>query len=138
MQVDKLYEWKTCHNSSIVKAMKQQSKDVQNEFDRRLTEIIAQFKEQGWNSNVYYKIEKKKMEKTISVAPIVPTSQDYISSYATLAPLLRHRKKHCNSEKCLMEGHENNLPGNVKRNPVNGGSGFLNLKVTDSSGHILN
>ncbi|XP_074370805.1 eukaryotic translation initiation factor 5B-like [Apium graveolens] len=73
-KVDRLYGWKTCRNASIVKAMKQQSKDVQNEFDRRLTEIIAQFKEQGWNSNLYYKIEKKEMEKTISVAPIVPTS----------------------------------------------------------------
>ncbi|KAL8124140.1 hypothetical protein AgCh_011955 [Apium graveolens] len=50
----------------------------------------------------------------------------------------QERKKHCNSEKYLMEGHENNLPGNVKRKPVNGGSGFLNLEVTDSSCHILN
>ncbi|KAL8124376.1 uncharacterized protein LOC141718073 isoform X2 [Apium graveolens] len=84
-KVDKLYGWKTCHNASIVKAMKQQSKDVQNEFDRRLTEIIAQFKEQGWNSNLYYKTEKKKMEKTISVAPIVPTSA--ISDGVTLKKL---------------------------------------------------
>lgn len=40
LQVDRLYGWKTCRNAPIVKAMKQQSKDVQIEFTMRLTQVI--------------------------------------------------------------------------------------------------
>ncbi|GLT77769.1 hypothetical protein SLA2020_493270 [Shorea laevis] len=57
-KVDRLYGWKTCRNSPIMKATKQQSKDVQNEFNMRLTRIITQFKEQGLNTELYYKIRK--------------------------------------------------------------------------------
>ncbi|KAI9157144.1 hypothetical protein LWI28_017564 [Acer negundo] len=37
-KVDRLYGWKTCRNAPIVKAMKQQSKDVQNLFNTSLTQ----------------------------------------------------------------------------------------------------
>ena len=40
MQVDRLYGWKTSRNSPIVKAMKQQTKDVQNEFNMRVTQVL--------------------------------------------------------------------------------------------------
>ncbi|XP_050211250.1 eukaryotic translation initiation factor 5B [Mercurialis annua] len=66
-KVDRLYGWKVCRNAPIVKAMKQQSKDVQNEFSRRLTEIITQFKEQGLNTELYYK--NKDMGETFSIVP---------------------------------------------------------------------
>ncbi|XP_061341998.1 eukaryotic translation initiation factor 5B [Gastrolobium bilobum] len=66
-KVDRLYGWKTCRNSPIVKAMKQQSKDVQNEFNMRLTQIITQFKEQGLNTELYYK--NKEMGETFSIVP---------------------------------------------------------------------
>ncbi|GAV91958.1 GTP_EFTU domain-containing protein/GTP_EFTU_D2 domain-containing protein/IF-2 domain-containing protein [Cephalotus follicularis] len=66
-KVDRLYGWKTCHNAPIVKAMKQQTKDVQNEFNMRLTQIITQFKEQGLNTELYYK--NKEMEETFSIVP---------------------------------------------------------------------
>ena len=39
LQVDRLYGWKTCKNAPIVKAMKQQTKDVVNEFNMRLTGV---------------------------------------------------------------------------------------------------
>ncbi|EEF34273.1 translation initiation factor if-2, putative [Ricinus communis] len=39
-KMDRLYGWKVCRNAPIVKAMKQQSKDVQNEFNRRLTGVM--------------------------------------------------------------------------------------------------
>lgn len=68
-KVDRLYGWKTCRNSPIIKAMKEQTKDVQNEFSMRLTQIITQFKEQGLNTELYYK-NKEKGE----VFSIVPTS----------------------------------------------------------------
>ncbi|KAI3904693.1 hypothetical protein MKW98_014873 [Papaver atlanticum] len=38
-KVDRLSGWKTCKNKPIVKAMKQQSKDVQMEFNWRLTQV---------------------------------------------------------------------------------------------------
>ncbi|XP_019442079.1 PREDICTED: eukaryotic translation initiation factor 5B-like isoform X2 [Lupinus angustifolius] len=66
-KVDRLYGWKTCRNSPIVKAMKQQTKDVQNEFNMRLTQIITQFKEQGLNTELYYK--NKEMGETFSIVP---------------------------------------------------------------------
>ncbi|XP_054787148.1 eukaryotic translation initiation factor 5B [Prosopis cineraria] len=66
-KVDRLYGWKVCRNSPIVKAMKQQTKDVQNEFNMRVTQIITQFKEQGLNSELYYK--NKEMGETFSIVP---------------------------------------------------------------------
>ncbi|KAG9139926.1 hypothetical protein Leryth_022884 [Lithospermum erythrorhizon] len=66
-KVDRLYGWKTCRNAPIVKAMKQQSKDVQIEFNMRLTQIITQFKEQGLNTELYYK--NKEMGETFSIVP---------------------------------------------------------------------
>ncbi|KAF7151888.1 hypothetical protein RHSIM_Rhsim02G0210400 [Rhododendron simsii] len=66
-KVDRLYGWKACRNAPIVKTMKQQSKDVQLEFNRRLTDIITQFKEQGLNTELYYK--NKDMGETFSIVP---------------------------------------------------------------------
>ncbi|KAL1820184.1 hypothetical protein ACET3Z_015053 [Daucus carota] len=66
-KVDRLYGWKTCRNSPIVKAIKQQSKDVLNEYNRRAIEIITQFKEQGLNTELYYK--NKEMGETFSIVP---------------------------------------------------------------------
>ncbi|KAH9617876.1 hypothetical protein KSS87_003361 [Heliosperma pusillum] len=66
-KVDRLYGWKTCRNAPIVKAMKQQTRDVQNEFNMRLTQIITQFKEQGLNTELYYK--NKEMGETFSIVP---------------------------------------------------------------------
>ncbi|XP_077243402.1 uncharacterized protein LOC143883952 [Tasmannia lanceolata] len=66
-KVDRLYGWKTCPNAPIVKAMKQQSNDVQMEFKSRLTGIITQFKEQGLNTELYYK--NREMGETFSIVP---------------------------------------------------------------------
>lgn len=37
--MDRLYGWKTCENAPIMKAMKQQTNDVRNEFNMRLNEV---------------------------------------------------------------------------------------------------
>ncbi|KAL9248186.1 hypothetical protein vseg_021538 [Gypsophila vaccaria] len=66
-KVDRLYGWKTCRNAPIIKAMKQQTRDVQNEFNMRLVQIITQFKEQGLNTELYYK--NKEMGETYSIVP---------------------------------------------------------------------
>ncbi|KAG6779950.1 hypothetical protein POTOM_016354 [Populus tomentosa] len=66
-KIDKLYGWKAQRNAPVRKALNQQSKDVQNEFDRRLIEVITQFKEQGLNTELYYK--NKDMRETFSIVP---------------------------------------------------------------------
>ncbi|KAK9056016.1 hypothetical protein SSX86_027103 [Deinandra increscens subsp. villosa] len=66
-KVDRLYGWKACRNAPIGKAMKQQSKGVKLEFDHRLTQIIAQFKEQGLNTELYSK--NKERGETYSIVP---------------------------------------------------------------------
>ncbi|RWR91328.1 Elongation factor [Cinnamomum micranthum f. kanehirae] len=66
-KVDRLYGWKSSPNAPIVKAMKQQSNDVQNEFKMRLTQIVTQFKEQGLNTELYYK--NREMGETFSIVP---------------------------------------------------------------------
>nr|XP_016475260.1 PREDICTED: eukaryotic translation initiation factor 5B-like [Nicotiana tabacum] len=67
-KVDRLYGWKVCKNAPIVKAMKQQSKDVQFEFNNRLTQVVTQFKEQGINTELYYK-NKDMGKDTFSIVP---------------------------------------------------------------------
>ncbi|XP_073136066.1 uncharacterized protein [Henckelia pumila] len=66
-KVDRLYGWQKCPNAPIVKAMKQQSRDVQIEFNTRLTQVITQLKEQGLNTELYYK--NKEMGETFSIVP---------------------------------------------------------------------
>ncbi|WJX20609.1 photosystem II [Trifolium repens] len=65
-KVDRIFGWKTC-NAPIRKAMKQQSKDVKNEFNMKVTQIVTQFKEQGLNTELYYK--NKEMGETFSIVP---------------------------------------------------------------------
>ncbi|CAJ2629874.1 unnamed protein product [Trifolium pratense] len=66
-KVDRLYGWKTCRNAPIRKAMMKQSKDVKNEFNMKVTQIVTQFKEQGLNTELYYK--NKEMGETFSIVP---------------------------------------------------------------------
>ncbi|KAI5079715.1 hypothetical protein GOP47_0005194 [Adiantum capillus-veneris] len=66
-KVDRLYSWKTCANSPINDAFDRQSKDVMNEFERRLSEIVTQLKEQGLNSELYYKNPDRR--KYVSIVP---------------------------------------------------------------------
>ncbi|MCL7021700.1 hypothetical protein MKW94_026982 [Papaver nudicaule] len=66
-KVDRLFGWNTCKNKPIVKAMKKQSNDVRNEFKRRVTQIITQFKEQGLNTELYYK--NKEMGEIFNIVP---------------------------------------------------------------------
>ncbi|GAY39807.1 hypothetical protein CUMW_047260 [Citrus unshiu] len=66
-KVDRLYGWKTCRNAPIVKAIKQQNADVQNEFNMRLVQIVTQLKEQGMNTELYYK--NKDRGETFNIVP---------------------------------------------------------------------
>ncbi|XWS69183.1 hypothetical protein CRYUN_Cryun04dG0157600 [Craigia yunnanensis] len=66
-KVDRLYDWKVCRNAPIRVALKKQSADVTSEFNRRVTHVITQFKEQGLNTELYYK--NKEMGETFSIVP---------------------------------------------------------------------
>lgn len=66
-KVDRLYAWKSRPNAPIRTALKQQSKDVQNEFEHRLSQIITELKEQGLNSELYYR--NKEVRKYVSIVP---------------------------------------------------------------------
>eukprot|EP01018_Ginkgo_biloba_P018760 Gb_28583 [translate_table: standard] len=66
-KVDRLYGWKTRPNAPIKMALKQQSKDVQNEFEMRLSQIMTELKEQGLNSELYFR--NKEVRKYVSIVP---------------------------------------------------------------------
>ncbi|KAJ7571661.1 hypothetical protein O6H91_01G170900 [Diphasiastrum complanatum] len=66
-KVDRLYGWKPSPGAPIRAALKQQSKDVVSEFDMRLSQIMTELKEQGMNSELYYR--NKELRKYISIIP---------------------------------------------------------------------
>ncbi|CAL4906474.1 unnamed protein product [Urochloa decumbens] len=66
-KVDRLYGWKTCPNAPIAKALKNQSDDVLIEFKWRVTEVVTQLKESGFNAALYY--EDKKIKGVVSIVP---------------------------------------------------------------------
>ncbi|XBI13010.1 hypothetical protein VPH35_139805 [Triticum aestivum] len=49
-KVDRLYGWKECTNAPIVEALKKQSDDVKSEYKWRLTKVVTEFKENGFNT----------------------------------------------------------------------------------------
>ncbi|CAK7327927.1 unnamed protein product [Dovyalis caffra] len=111
-KVDRLYAWKTQRNAPIRKALKLQSKDVQNEFDRRLTEVITQFKEQGLNTELYYK--NKDMGETFNIVPTSAISGEGIPdllllliqwSQKTMVEKLTFRNECTVLEVKVIEGH---------------------------------
>ncbi|XP_062204137.1 eukaryotic translation initiation factor 5B-like [Phragmites australis] len=75
-KVDRLYGWKTCPNAPIVKALNNQSDDVQREFKWRATEVITQFKECGFNTALYY--ENKKIKEVVNIVPTSAVSGEGI------------------------------------------------------------
>ncbi|EFH66892.1 hypothetical protein ARALYDRAFT_890040 [Arabidopsis lyrata subsp. lyrata] len=58
---------KKSKNAPLLKTMKQQSRDVVNEFNMRVDHVKTQFQEQGINCMLYYK--NKEMEETICIVP---------------------------------------------------------------------
>lgn len=68
-KVDMIPRWKTCPNAPICKAVMQQDRYVRAEFEIRVIEIIAQFKSQGLNTELYYKNKNKTMGETFKIVP---------------------------------------------------------------------
>ncbi|GMN55532.1 hypothetical protein TIFTF001_024647 [Ficus carica] len=68
-KVDRLYGCKSRCNAPIQQQLDQQSRDVQNEFNMRLNQIITQFKGQGLNTELYYRVKPKDMGETYFIVP---------------------------------------------------------------------
>ncbi|PHU20868.1 Eukaryotic translation initiation factor 5B [Capsicum chinense] len=114
-KVDRLYGWKAFHNASIVKAMKEQSRDVQFEFRTRLTQVVTEFKEQGINTELYYK-NKNMGKDTFSIVPTSAISGEGIPDLLLLlvqwtAKTMAARLAYSNEVQCtvlevkVVEGH---------------------------------
>ncbi|PHU18891.1 hypothetical protein BC332_10042 [Capsicum chinense] len=100
---------------SIVQAMKQQSRDVQSEFRMRLTQVVTEFKEQGINTELYYK--NRDMGKgTFSIVPTSAISGEGIPDLLLLlvqwtAKTMAERLTYSNEVQCtvlevkVVEGH---------------------------------
>ncbi|KAG0520939.1 hypothetical protein BDA96_08G118000 [Sorghum bicolor] len=69
-KVDRLYGWKTFISAPIAKALKNQTDDVQREFKWRVTEVITQLMEKGFNAALYY--ENKKLKKSNAFGEGIP------------------------------------------------------------------
>ena len=64
---DRMYGWKAIPNCPFKKTLDTQTVDAQQEFDRRLRQIIVAFAEQSLNTCLYW--ENKDFKRNISIIP---------------------------------------------------------------------
>lgn len=72
-KVDRCYGWKTCEDSPIRDALKEQLEGTIAEFRSRATEAKIQLQEMGINSNLYWEMGLEDWSNSDFV-PLVPTS----------------------------------------------------------------
>ena len=53
-KIDRLYDWNTMPRKDVRDAIKSQGPNTNQEFDKRVNEIIVQFAEQGMNAALFY------------------------------------------------------------------------------------
>ncbi|KAL7049704.1 hypothetical protein ACKWTF_003828 [Chironomus riparius] len=68
-KIDRLYDWQTMQRKDVRDIIKAQNQNTQNEFDKRLKEVILQFNEQGLNAALFYE-----NTDTRTFVSLVPTS----------------------------------------------------------------
>ncbi|CEP18072.1 hypothetical protein [Parasitella parasitica] len=66
-KIDRLFEWKAIPNNSFRDSLAKQEKSVQAEFEKRVSDTMLAFAEQGLNSQLYYK--NKNFAKYVSLVP---------------------------------------------------------------------
>ncbi|GAA5816980.1 hypothetical protein MFLAVUS_010515 [Mucor flavus] len=66
-KIDRLFEWKAIPDNSFVDSLAKQKPSVQAEFEKRVSETLLAFAEQGLNSQLYYK--NKNFAKYVSLVP---------------------------------------------------------------------
>jgi translation initiation factor 5B len=72
-KVDRCYSWKTCKDTPIREALKEQADGTLQEFRSRASDAKLQLQEQGVNSNIYWEMGDDDWENSDFV-PLVPTS----------------------------------------------------------------
>lgn len=72
-KADRCYSWKTCKDSPIRDALKEQPEGTIQEFRSRTTDVKVQLMEQGVNSNLYWEMGDDDWENSDFI-PLVPTS----------------------------------------------------------------
>mmetsp|Transcript_10319 Transcript_10319/g.18948 ORF Transcript_10319/g.18948 Transcript_10319/m.18948 type:complete len:992 (-) Transcript_10319:4492-7467(-) len=72
-KIDRCYDWKTCKDTPIRDALKEQSEGTIQEFRSRSSDAKIQLAEQGINSNIYWEMGDDDWENSDFV-PLVPTS----------------------------------------------------------------
>lgn len=72
-KVDRCYAWKTCKDTPIRDALKEQEDGTLSEFRSRATDAKVQLQEQGVNSNLYWEMGDEDWSNSDFI-PLVPTS----------------------------------------------------------------
>ena len=72
-KVDRCYAWKTCKDTPIRDALKEQEDGTMSEFRSRATDAKVQLQEQGVNSNLYWEMGDDDWTNSDFI-PLVPTS----------------------------------------------------------------
>ncbi|CAL4899138.1 unnamed protein product [Urochloa decumbens] len=104
-KVDRLYGWKTCPNAPIAKALKNQSDDVRSKFIWRVTEVVTQLKENGFNAALYY--ENKKIKEVVNIVPTSSVSAEGIPDLLLLLvrwvpEIMMERLTYVNNVECTV------------------------------------
>jgi translation initiation factor 5B len=72
-KVDRCYAWKTCKDTPIRDALKEQAEGTVSEFRSRALDAKVQLQEQGVNSNLYWEMGDEDWTNSDFI-PLVPTS----------------------------------------------------------------
>lgn len=72
-KIDRCYAWKTCKDTPIRDALKEQPENTISEFRTRATNAKVELAEQGVNSNLYWEMGDDDWENSDFI-PLVPTS----------------------------------------------------------------
>jgi translation initiation factor 5B len=72
-KIDRCYQWKTCKDTPIRDALKEQPENTISEFRTRATNAKVELAEQGVNSNIYWEMGEDDWENSDFI-PLVPTS----------------------------------------------------------------
>lgn len=72
-KVDRCYAWKTCKDTPIRDALKEQQEGTISEFRSRATDAKVQLQEKGVNSNLYWEMGEEDWTNSDFI-PLVPTS----------------------------------------------------------------
>ncbi|KAJ2849683.1 eukaryotic translation initiation factor 5B [Coemansia brasiliensis] len=66
-KIDRVFEWKPHANAAFGMSLKLQSASTRSDYERRASQVITEFAEQGLNAKMYY--ENKNFAKYVSLVP---------------------------------------------------------------------